>query len=380
MSHLKPRLLKPDQEEVAPQTEPVKTYRVRGIPYFQVLNNDGQPVVELPDWAQRKNPLVALYKVMLKTRLFDQKAVALQRRGQLGTYASSLGQEAIGAAIGCSMQTDDVLFPAYREYAAQFSRGVSMTEILLYWGGNEQGMNFQHQDKDFPICVPIASHVPHAAGTAYAMKYRGQRRVSVCVFGDGATSKGDFYEALNAAGSMDLPLVFVINNNQWAISFSRKHQSKALTLAHKSVAAGIPGEQVDGNDVIALRQRIGRALENARDGRGPTLIEALTYRLCDHTTADNADRYRDSEEVKKQWVNDPLVRLRKHMQLLGFWSDQEEKDLNSRYLVEVEQATRAYLQTPPQPISSMFDYLYKSLPDALNEQRSAAMDQGHQSG
>lgn len=121
-------------------------------------------------------------------------------------------------------------------------------------------------------------------------------------------------------------------------------------------------------------------MENARDGRGPTLIEALTYRLCDHTTADNADRYRDSEEVKKQWVNDPLVRLRKHMQLLGFWSDQEEKDLNSRYLVEVEQATRAYLQTPPQPISSMFDYLYKSLPDALNEQRSAAMDQGHQSG
>ena len=207
----------------------------------------------------------------METRLFDEKAISLQRRGQLGTYASSLGQEAIGTAIGSAMSEDDVLFPAYREYAAQFFRGVTMTDILLYWGGNETGMNFKGQRLDFPICVPIASQAPQAVGAAYAMKLRNEKRVAVCIIGDGATSKGDFYEAINAAGTWELPIVFVINNNRWAISMPRKTQTRAETLAQKAIAVGFPGEQVDGNDVIILKHRIDQAIHKARSGIGPSL-------------------------------------------------------------------------------------------------------------
>ena len=164
------------------------------IQYHQMIDYQGHPVVSpLPAIAKDRDQLIKLYQAMFKTRLFDKKAISLQRRGQLGTYASSLGQEAIGVAVGSVMKDKDVLFPAYREYAAQFLRGVKMSEILLYWGGNEQGMNFQGPRRDFPICVPIASQAPQAVGAAYAMQLRGETRVAVCVLGDGATSKGDFY-------------------------------------------------------------------------------------------------------------------------------------------------------------------------------------------
>ena len=204
------------------------------VHYHRILNADGCLVGRLPDWAKQPDQLIALYRIMVKTRLFDEKAIALQRRGQLGTYASSLGQEAIGAAIGTVMAGDDVLFPTYREYAAQFLRGVTMSEILLYWGGNEQGMNFKGQRRDFPLCVPIASHSPHAVGAAYAMKLRSEQRVAVCVIGDGGTSKGDFYEAINAAGTWALPIVFIVNNNGWAISMPRKRQTGARAGAQHS--------------------------------------------------------------------------------------------------------------------------------------------------
>ena len=189
---------------------------------------------------------------MVLTRVFDKKAIALQRTGKMGTYPSSLGQEAISVAIGSVMQKDDVLFPYYREYGAQFLRGVTMTEIFQYWGGDERGMDYKGPQKDFPICVPIATHAPHAVGVAYAMKLRKEPRVAVFVCGDGATSKGDFYEAMNAAGLWKLPVVFVVNNNQWAISVRREIQTGCQTIAQKAIAAGFDGEQVDGNDIVAV--------------------------------------------------------------------------------------------------------------------------------
>lgn len=350
------------------QERPHKVARFE-IYFHQILDAKGNLVGPLPDFAKNSKCLIGLYQSMVNARLFDKKAVFLQRRGQLGTYASSLGQEAIGTGIGSAMAEDDVLFPGYREYAAQFLRGVRMSEILLYWGGNERGMDYQGQRHDFPICVPIGSQAPQAVGAAYAMKLRGEKRVAVCVIGDGGTSKGDFYESLNAAGTWDLPIVFVVSNNRWAISMPRETQTRAETLAQKAIAAGIAGEQVDGNDVIALRYRIELALEKARAGAGPTLIEALSYRLSDHTTADDASRYRSSEELEQQWHFEPLIRLRQYLTKMGRWSDADEEKLLAAVNQEVEQAVNQYLNTPPQAPESMFDYLYECLPAALDDQR-----------
>ena len=343
------------------------------IHYHQLIDYQGTPVAPLPEIANDREQMIALYSRMVKTRCFDQKAVSLQRRGQLGTYASSLGQEAVGTAIGAAMEKDDVLLPAYREYAAQFTRGVKMSEILLYWGGNEQGMNFQGPRHDFPICVPIASQAPQAVGVAYAMQLRGEKRVAVCVLGDGATSKGDFYEAINAAGTWDLPLVFIVNNNRWAISLPQERQTRAETLAQKAIAAGINGEQVDGNDVLSLHARIDRALATARSGGGSTLIEALTYRLCDHTTADDASRYRSEQELQENWKYEPIKRLSLYLNQRGYWSKHDETNLIQQCYDEIEDAVQEYLNTPPQPPESMFDFLYATLPESLQQQRLSVM-------
>lgn len=345
---------------------PVATFQIQ---YIRFLDEDAKPTQDLPAFARNADTMKALYRMMVLTRTFDKKAYALQRTGKLGTYPASLGQEAISVAIGSAMEADDVLFPYYREYGAQFSRGVSMAEILLYWGGDERGMNFKAQRRDFPICVPIASHGPHAVGTAFAMQLRKEKRASVFVCGEGATSKGDFYEAVNAAGVWKLPMVIVVNNNQWAISVPRSAQTGAQTIAQKAIAGGFDGEQVDGNDIVALKERIQVALEKARAGHGPSLIEAITYRLCDHTTADDATRYRSKDEVDDHWRIEPIARLKKFMSDQGWWDDAQEATLLSKCAEEVEVAVKEYLDTPPQPPESMFDYMFETLPHDLAKQR-----------
>lgn len=346
------------------------------INYTQYLDELANAQGPLPDLAGDAGSLHAMYRAMVLTRTFDKKAISLQRTGKLGTYPSSLGQEAISVAIGSVMQPDDVLLPYYREYGAQFLRGVKMEEILLYWGGDERGMNYQGPVKDFPICVPIATHAPQAVGVAYAMKLRKQPRVAVFVCGDGATSKGDFYEAINAAGLWKLPVVFVVNNNQWAISVRREIQTGSETIAQKAVAAGFNGEQVDGNDVIAVRDRFQAAIDKARDGKGPTLIEAITYRLCDHTTADDASRYRSEQEVEQHWQREPVARLKNYMMAQGMWDDHQENALLQECARSVEQAVDTYLNTAAQPAETMFDYMYESLPHDLARQRESIKGQG----
>jgi 2-oxoisovalerate dehydrogenase E1 component alpha subunit len=282
------------------------------IERFQVLDEKGDIVAPLPQFANDPDELAAMYRAMVLTRTFDAKAVAMQRTGKLGTFASALGQEAVGVGLAAAMRPEDVLVPSYREQAAQFMRGMTMTHCLLYWGGDERGSDFQAQPArhDFPNCVPIGTQVPHAVGVAYAMKLRKQKSAVVSVFGDGGTSKGDFYEGANFAGVWKLPLVMVVNNNQWAISLPRSRQTAAETIAQKALAVGFEGRQVDGNDVIVVRQVVEEALEKARGGGGPTLIEAVCYRLCDHTTADDATRYRDAESVNAAWKVEPVARLR----------------------------------------------------------------------
>lgn len=340
------------------------------IEHVRFLDPAGQAARPLPVFADDPDALIALYKAMVLTRTFDAKAVALQRTGRLGTFASSLGQEAVGVGVAAAMRPADVLLTSFREQGGQFLRGVSMTELLLYWGGDERGSDFAGPREDFPICVPVGTHVPHAAGVALAFRLRSEPRVAVCVLGDGATSRGDVYEALNFAELHRLPAVFVINNNQWAISVPRARQTAAETLAQKAVAAGMPGCQVDGNDVIAVRYVAGEAIERARAGEGPTLIEALTYRLSDHTTADDASRYRDDAEVSLRWKEEPLARLRRYLTESGHWTKAEEEALIADCGNRVDAAVEEYLATPPMPPTAMFDHLYAELPAALAAQRA----------
>jgi len=344
------------------------------ITFTQFLNEEGSLNGKPPKIAEDHTTLKELYKVMVLTRTFDKKAIALQRTGKMGTYAPINGQEAISTAIGHAMRPEDVFVPYYRDYAAQLQRGVKMSEILSFWGGDERGSQFANNSQDLPICVPIASQCLHAAGVAFAFKYRNEPRVAVVCIGEGGTSEGDFYEAMNVAGTWNLPVVFVVNNNQWAISVPRDKQTATQTIAQKSIAAGFKGMQIDGNDILATRQIIGDAIEKARRGEGPTLIEALTYRLCDHTTADDATRYQPSQEVETAKPKEPIARFKHFLTEQKIWSNADEEKLVIDAAKEVEQAVNDYLNTEPQPVSSIFDYHYAELPEYLIEQRAIAME------
>jgi len=345
------------------------------IGYTRFLNVEGELTQPLPSFAS-KETLLSLYQQLLFTRLFDYKAVNLQKTGRLNTYAASLGQEAISVGIGASMEKEDVLCPYYRDYGAQLMRGVKMSEILSFWKGNEWGNCFSECQNDFPICVPIATQLLHATGVATAFKLRQQKHIVIASCGDGATSEGDFYEALNIAGVWQLPVVFVINNNQWAISISRQDQSHAKTLAQKAIAAGIHGEQVDGNDVIAVKFVVDRAITKARAGEGPSVIEALTYRLSDHTTADDATRYRSVAEhqqaLNKAWTEEPLSRLRLYLQKKAYWSETEDEQFKTQCDATIATAVAEYLALPQPACTDLFDYQYAKLPVDLQEQRIEA--------
>jgi 2-oxoisovalerate dehydrogenase E1 component alpha subunit len=333
------------------------------------LAPDGASLRRLPSFASDTALLASSYRAMVLARAFDLKAVSLQRTGRLGTYAVGLGQEAVGVGIASAMRDEDVLLPSYRDNAALLWRGVKMEEILLYWGGDERGNRFSGPAHDFPYCIPVGSQAPHAAGVAYAFKFRKEPRVAVCLFGDGATSKGDVWEAMNFAGVHKLPLVFVANNNQWAISVPLKLQTASETLAQKAIAAGFAGEQVDGNDVIAVRAAAEEAIATARSGEGPRFIEATTYRLGDHTTADDAGRYRPPEEVQGRWKEEPIARLRAYLVSQRAWGKAEEEQLVSECQERIDAAVARYLTMGPRAPETMFDHLYAELPKVYASQR-----------
>ncbi len=346
------------------------------IEYTRFLDPAGEARCPLPPFAEDPGQLKALYEAMVLTRTFEAKAVALQRTGRLGTFASSLGQEAVSVGVAGAMIPEDVFLPMFREHGAQLLRGVTLEEIFLYWGGDERGSDFAVPREDFPVCITVGLLASHAAGVALAMKLRGEARAAVCIFGDGATSKGDIYEAMNLAGVWKLPVLFVINNNQWAISVPVSRQTATETLAQKAIGAGIPGEQVDGNDVVAVRHTAALALEKARSGGGAHLIECLSYRLGDHTTADDASRYRDDAEASKHWKEEPIARLRAYLTGQAGWGKDDEEGLLAKCSGKVEKAAEAYLATAPQKPESMFDHLYAELPADLEVQRAAAKGDG----
>lgn len=339
------------------------------VRYRNYLAPDGAINRPLPAFASDADLLVSLYRAMVLVRAFDLKAVALQRTGRLGTYAVSLGQEAVAVGVASAMRDQDVLLPSYRDNAALIWRGVKLEEILLFWGGDERGNHFSGPVHDFPFCVPVGSQAPHAAGVAYAFKLRREPRVAVCLFGDGATSKGDVYEAMNFAGVHKLPVVFVITNNQWAISVPLRLQTASETLAQKAIAAGFIGEQVDGNDVVAMHAATTEAIAAALAGRGPRLIEAVTYRLGDHTTADDATRYRPPEEVQARWKEEPVGRLRAYLVGRNAWDKAKEQQFGAECQTRIEAAVERYLATGSRTPETMFDHLYATLPKVYAAQR-----------
>ena len=344
------------------------------IERLEILTPDGSvDEALLPDLDGEQ--MVGLYREMVRMRAFDEKAVKLQRQGRMGTWAPLKGQEAPQAAVALAMEPQDWLVPAFREHGIMLARGVPGHILYAYWAGDERGSAFPEGVRVFPIPVPVGSQFAHGAGVGLSMKLQGEPAVAVTFGGDGATSEGDFHEALNFAGVFKAQTVFVIQNNQWAISVPRERQTASETLAQKAVAYGMPGIQVDGNDVFAVYVAAREAIDRARSGEGPTLIEAVTYRLGDHTTADDAGRYRDPEDLARWMERDPISRLRRFLEARDLWDAQREEVLAAEAAAWVESQVEALeAMSAPDP-ADIFRHMYAEMPPHLREQMEELLEE-----
>lgn len=346
-----------------------------GVERIDILDEDGELDQEtMPDLDI--DTLVDFHRWMLLSRRFDERLLELQRQGQIGTFAPVRGQEAAQIGAVAALEEDDWLVPAFRETAVHLWRGIPMSSIIVFYAGYNEGGRIPEDQRDLPITIPVATQLPHAAGVGYSIKLREDDAVVMTFFGDGATSEGDFHESLNFAGLFGLPIIFVCQNNQWAISTPREKQTRSETLAQKGLAYGIPGVQVDGNDALAVHLAAREAVERARAGEGPTLIECVTYRMSVHTTADDPSKYRDESEVEKWEKRDPISRLRKYLSGQGALDDSAVEELEEEIAQEIQaaweqaQERMAELDDP----AAMFDHLYAELPDYLREQRERFID------
>lgn len=310
-----------------------------------------------------------LYKTMLASRKLDERALKMQRQGRIGTYAPSRGQEAASLGAAFALRTDDWMVPSFREGAAMLWRGWPMSRTFFYWGGHELGSLTPDDVNDLPICVPVATQVQYAAGIAWGLKLRVQGQVCLAFIGDGGTSEGDFHEALNFAGVFQLPLIIVVQNNHWAISLPRSKQTASPTIAQKAIAYGFDALQVDGNDVLAMVAAGREAVEKARTGGGPTLIEAVTYRLGVHTTADDPRKYRDEAEVQEWEQRDPLVRFRAYLQGKRLLDEKVERVIEEEIQRELDEATAEFERYQFEP-TDFFRHMYAELTPDLRAQQA----------
>lgn len=343
------------------------------VEWLQVLDEKGAVDRKLMPALSGKEMLF-LYERMVFSRALDEKCLVLQRQGRLGTYASVRGQEAAQAGSAFAMEKGDWLFPAFRETAANLVRGVPAENIIRYWAGDERGQSLAKGLNNFMVSIPVATHLPHAVGTAWGMKLRKKRSAVVVYFGDGATSKGDFHESCNWAGVFRLPVVFLCQNNQWAISVPVEKQTAAKTLAQKALAYGFPGIRVDGNDVFAIYRATKEALAKARSGGGPTLIEAFTYRLEHHTTADDSSRYRSQEEVEAWKKKDPLLRLERFLGSRKLLTEGGKGKIWEQARKGVEAAVARAEAAPKSEPGEIFDSVFAQLTPNLEEQKKGLLE------
>ena len=319
------------------------------------------PDTEPPDGLTEKN-LVELYRWLVLLRSFDERAVALQRQGRIGTYALYWGEEGTQAGPLYAMEEGDWVFPSYRQNAIGILRGVPPATIFAWWRGygGEHGFYNLRQHRVGPICVPIATHLPHAVGVAWAAKIRGDRTASLSWFGDGATSEGDFHEALNFASVLKVPTIFFCVNNQWAISTPLSKQTATRTIAEKARAYNMPGIRVDGFDPVACWKVTKEALDRARNGDGPTLIEAFCYRIGPHGTADDPRLYRDENEVEEWRPLEPVSRMGRYLHRLGILDDHKEDSIRQEAKTTIASAV-ADMEAIEQPDQNiLFDTVYAS--------------------
>jgi pyruvate dehydrogenase E1 component alpha subunit len=345
------------------------------VDYLSILDADGTVDAAL-DPKLDDALLLQLYRTMLLARRFDERLVALQRQGRIGTYGPNKGQEAAQLGSICTLRDTDWMVPAFREGAAMLWRGVSMDNLLLFWAGREEGAAGA-TDRTLSIAVPVATQLPHAVGIAWAARYKNDPAVVMTYFGDGATSEGEFHEAMNCAGVMQVPVIFVCQNNQWAISTPRSKQTHSKTLAQKALAYGFPGIQVDGNDILAVYVATREAVDRARAGGGPTLIECVTYRLSVHTTADDPHRYRQDTEVQQWEPREPLLRFTRYMEARGLLDQPKRETLEDEVRREIKAAVERFDATPPPDPLAMFDYVYAQRPpelDAHRQELAAALE------
>jgi len=349
---------------------PIRRVYEASIDHHQILDEQGVLDEKLARDTLTDEQVLFLYQKMIEYRRLDEIAFTLQRSGRMYTYPQNKGQEAAALGSGFAMRVGvDFLVPCYRENAALFLHGLPPECIFLHWMGDERGNVIPPGVNVTPIAIPIGTQMLHAAGIAWAYKMRKEDRVVITYFGDGATSEGDFHEAMNFATAFNLPVIFFCQNNQWAISVPREQQMASETVAQKAIAYGAMGVQVDGNDLFAVYKATLEARDRARAGGGVTLIEAVTYRLGDHTTADDARRYRDPKEVEAWQQKDPAIRTRRYLESRGLWDDAKQAALDEKAKAFATEIVRKAEGIAAPDVSEMFNYLYAEIPLELRRQR-----------
>jgi len=353
---------------------PIKEIEQFSVSYMQILDEKGDVDKELEPKLSDKE-LIQLYRDMFLGREVDERMLKLQRQGRIGTFGPSIGQEAAHCAPTFAMTEKDWLVGAFREAGARLMKGETIKQALLFYNGFEEGNKRPKDARLLPISIIVAAQMLHAVGIGYAMKYRGEKDAAVVTFfGDGATSEGDFHEALNYAGVWKAPVVFICQNNQWAISMPRSKQTNSKTLAQKAIAYDIPGIQVDGNDALAMYKATKEALDRAHAGEGPTLIEAVTYRLMMHTTADDPTKYRTDEEVN-EWRNlEPLTRFQKYLEKKGIWNAEKQTALDTEIKKEIDDSIKEFESIKDLKPDAPFDYVFGTPHAEIEEQRQAFLE------
>ncbi|UAT30364.1 pyruvate dehydrogenase (acetyl-transferring) E1 component subunit alpha [Bacillus badius] len=338
-------------------------------PIKRIIDDEGN-LVDASYQDQLNEQLVKdLYYHMHRIRTFDRKAISLQRQGRLGTYAPFEGQEASQVGSALALNADDWMFPTYRDHGAKLTFGADMMKTYLYWNGRVEGCVPPEGKKIFPPAVPIATQLPHAAGAAWAEKRKGTKNAAIAYFGDGATSEGDFHEGLNFASVFKVPVVFFNQNNRYAISVPIEKQMNSETIAQKAVAYGIPGVRIDGNDCFSVYFEVKKALEHARNGNGPTLLEAVTWRTGAHTTADDPTKYRPEDQGKG--IVEPLLRMERFMKNNGYWDEEWLAEIDEKIKAEVEAAVEAMESYPKANVEDLFDHVYANMPLELADQKAS---------
>jgi pyruvate dehydrogenase E1 component alpha subunit len=305
---------------------------------------------------------LALYRNLVLLRMYDERSVVYHRQGRIGTYAIFWNHEAMQAGSVFALEERDWIFPSYRDSAIGLLRGMPVSTVLSWWRGHPAGWWNPEDYNVASICVPIATQIPHAVGFAWGSRLKGEDRVAIVNFGDGATSEGSFHEGATFAGVMKAPVILFCNNNQWAISTPLARQTAAATLADKAIGYGIPALRVDGGDVLAVYEATREAVSRARAGAGPTFIEAVTYRVAPHATADDPSLYIDNERVEEEREKECVGRYERYLLRLGVLTEDQAESVRTETLELMRAGIAEAEAEPPADISLVFEHAYASPP------------------